>query len=81
VDEEEHNPLDYKAYIKVTFDQIFKTRFRLRTRRSRDAKLPLTNLLAVGFYYFALTFDDEYRLIIRDLGFICETTIIYKYIK
>ena len=79
VDEEEHDPLDYEACIKVTFDQIPKTRFRLRTRRSGDTKLPLTNLPVVGFYYFALTFDDDYRLVIRDLGSTCGTTIIYRH--
>ncbi|KAF4634687.1 hypothetical protein G7Y89_g3426 [Cudoniella acicularis] len=67
-EEEEHDDLEYKAYIKVTFDYIPKTRLGLRTRRSGDTKLPLPNLLAVGFYHFALTFDDEYRLVVRDLG-------------
>jgi hypothetical protein len=77
VDEEEHDPLDYEGCIKVTFDQIPKTRFGLRTGRSGDAELPLANLPAVGFYHFALTFDDDYRLVIRDLGSTCGTAVIY----
>jgi len=77
VDEEEHDPLDYEACIKVTFDQIPKTRFGLRTGRSGDAELPLASLPAVGFYHFALTFDDDYRLVIRDLGSTCGTAVIY----
>ena len=77
VDEEEHNPLDYEACIKVTFDQIPKTRLGLRTGRSGDAELSLVDLPAVGFYHFALTFDDDYRLVIRDLGSTCGTAVIY----
>ena len=76
-DEEEHDPLEYEAYIKVTFDQIPKTHFGLRSGRSDDAELPLANLPAVGFYHFALTFDDDYRLIVRDVGSTCGTTVIY----
>ncbi|PVH70196.1 kinase-like protein [Cadophora sp. DSE1049] len=59
------------------FDQIPKTRFGLRTGRSGDAELPLASLPAVGFYHFALTFDDDYRLVIRDLGSTCGTAVIY----
>lgn len=77
VEEEEHDPLEYEASIRVTFDQIPMTRFGLRTGRSGDAELPLLDLPAVGYYHFALTFDDKYRLIVRDLGSTCGTAVIY----
>ncbi|KFZ01929.1 hypothetical protein V500_00558 [Pseudogymnoascus sp. VKM F-4518 (FW-2643)] len=68
VEEEEHDPLDYEACIKVTFDQIPKTRAGLRAGRSEDAELRLAALQGVSYYHFALTFDREYRLVVRDLG-------------
>lgn len=73
VDEEEHDPLEYEACIKVTFDQIPKTRFG----RSTDTELPLAGFPAVSSYHFALTFDDDYRLVVRDLGSTCGTAVIY----
>lgn len=76
-DEEEHDPFEYEACIKVTFDQIPKTRFGLRSGRSDDAELRLAKLANVGFYHFALTFDDDYRLIVRDLGSTCGTSVTY----
>ncbi|KFY94134.1 hypothetical protein V500_03404 [Pseudogymnoascus sp. VKM F-4518 (FW-2643)] len=77
VKEEEQDPLDCEACIKVTFDQIPKTRVGLRAGRSEDAELRLVELPNVSFYHFALTFDEHYRLVVRDLGSTCGTTVIY----
>ncbi|KFZ14236.1 hypothetical protein V501_03337 [Pseudogymnoascus sp. VKM F-4519 (FW-2642)] len=77
VEEEEHDPLDYEACIKVTFGQILKTRAGLRAGRSEDAELRLAELQGVSHYHFALTFDKEYRLVVRDLDSKCGTTVIY----
>ena len=77
VDEEEHDPLDYEACIKVIFDHIPKTRFGLRAGRSEVTEVRLHSLPTVGFYHLALTFDDNYCLIVRDLGSTCGTTVVY----
>ena len=77
VDEEEHDPLEYEPCIKVTFDHIPKTRIGLKVGRSEEAEFRLEPLPGVGFYHFALTFDDNYCLIVRDLGSTCGTTVIY----
>lgn len=77
MDEEEHDPLDYEPSIKVTFDHIPKTRIGLRAGRSDDSELRLESLPAVGFFHFALTFDDNYCLVVRDLGSKYGTTVIY----
>ncbi len=76
-DEEEHDDLRYEACIKVTFDHIPKTTFGLRAGRSDLAELRLVKLPGVGFLHFALTFDKKYRLVVRDLGSKCGTTVIY----
>ncbi len=75
--EEEHDALDYEPCIRVDFGHIPKTRFGLRAGRSEDAELRLAPLPAVGFYHFALTFDDNYCLVVRDLGSTCGTTVLY----
>ena len=76
-DEEEYDPLDYEPCIKVTFDHFPKSRIGLRAGRSDDAELYLEPLPTVGFYHFAFTFDDNYRLVVRDLGSTYGTTVIY----
>lgn len=77
MDEEKHEPLEYVACIKATFDHIPKTRFGLRAGRSEDAEVRLRSLSAVGIYHSALTFDDNYCLVIQDLGSTCGTTVAY----
>ncbi|KAI9780303.1 MAG: hypothetical protein M1816_003113 [Peltula sp. TS41687] len=79
VDEEEHDALEYEACIKVTFSHIPKTRFGLRTGWSEDVELCLAPLPAVGHYHFALTFDDNYCLVVRDLGTTCGTAVVYRW--
>ncbi|KAK0624523.1 hypothetical protein B0T17DRAFT_654453 [Bombardia bombarda] len=77
LDEEEHDLLEYEPCIKVTIDHIPKTRIGLTVGRSDDAELRLQGFPTVGFYHFALTFDDNYHLIVRDLGSTRGTTVIY----
>ncbi len=76
-DVEEHDALEYEACIKVTFGNIPKTRLGLRAGRSEDAELLLASIPAVGFYHFALTFNDNYCLVVRDLGSTCGTAVVY----
>lgn len=76
-EQEVHDDLEYEACIRVTFDCISKTRSGLRAGRSDDAELHLVELPGVGFYHFALTFDSNYCLVIRDLGSTCGITVIY----
>ncbi|KAL8902415.1 MAG: hypothetical protein Q9207_004736 [Kuettlingeria erythrocarpa] len=76
-EKEVHDDLEYEACIKVTFDCIPKTRSGLRAGRSDDAELRLIELPGVGFYHFTLTFDNNYCLVVRDLGSTCGTTVVY----
>ncbi|KAH7631538.1 checkpoint kinase [Sordaria sp. MPI-SDFR-AT-0083] len=77
-DAEEHDPLEYEACIKVTFAHIPKTRLGLRCGRSEDAELRLKPLPGVGFWHFALTFNQDYCLVVQDLNSTCGTTVVYK---
>lgn len=72
-----HGDLDYEACMRLTFDCTPKTRDGLRVGRGSDAELRLPELPGVSAYHFALTFDADYRLIVRDLGSKCGTTVIY----
>ena len=72
-----HGDLDYEACIRVTFDNIPKTRYGLRVGRDSDAEFRVLDLPGVSAYHFALTFDANYRLIVRDLGSSLGTTVIY----
>lgn len=74
---EGRNPLEYEACIKVTFNHIPKTRHGLRCGHGEDAELRFDSLQGVGLYHFSLTFDDSYRLIVRDLGSTSGTTVMY----
>ncbi|KAL8646767.1 MAG: hypothetical protein Q9210_005942 [Variospora velana] len=76
-EEEEHDDLRYEACIKVTFDHVPKTTYGLRAGRSDVAELRLVKLPGVSFFHFALTFDANYRLVVRDLGSTCGTMVIY----
>ncbi|KAL9011296.1 MAG: hypothetical protein Q9173_003850 [Seirophora scorigena] len=76
-DEEEHDDLSYEACIKVTFDHLPNTTYGLRAGRSDAAELRLIKLPGVSFFHFALTFDANYRLVVRDLGSTCGTMVIY----
>jgi hypothetical protein len=72
-----HGDLDYEACIRVTFDSIPKTRYGLRVGRDSDAEFRVLDLPGVSAYHFALTFDANYRLIVRDLGSTYGTSVIY----
>ncbi|KAK4108019.1 hypothetical protein N656DRAFT_449837 [Canariomyces notabilis] len=72
-----YGDLDYEVCIRVTFDSIPKTRYGLRVGRDSDAEFRVLDLPGVSAYHFALTFDANYRLIIRDLGSTYGTSVIY----
>lgn len=76
-----YGDLYYEAYIRVTFDSMPKTYYSLRVSRDSDAEFRILDLLGVSAYYFALTFDANYRLIVRDLGSTYGTSVIYDNIK
>lgn len=75
--EESQDPLEYEACIKVTFNHIPKTRYGLRCGHGENAELRSDSLQGIGLYHFALTFDDSYHLIVRDLGSTSGTTVKY----
>lgn len=73
-----HDDLDYEACIRVRFDIIPKTRYGLRVGGpDSDAEFRVVDVPGVSAYHFALTFDDNYRLIVRDLGSTHGTSVIY----
>lgn len=72
-----HDDLDYEACIRVPFGSIPKTRYGLRVGRDSDAEFHVLDGPGVSAYHFALTFDDNYRLIVRDLGSTCGTSVMY----
>ncbi|KAK1773538.1 period-4 [Copromyces sp. CBS 386.78] len=76
-DAEEHDALEYEACIRITFAHIPQTRLGLRCGRSEDAELRLKTLPGVGFWHFALTFNQDYCLVVQDLGSTCGTTVVY----
>ncbi|KAK3388287.1 checkpoint kinase [Sordaria brevicollis] len=76
-DAEERDPFEYEACIRVTFAHIPKTRSGLRCGRSEDAELRLKPLKSVSLYHFALTFNQDYCLVVQDLGSTCGTTVVY----
>jgi hypothetical protein len=76
-EEDIRDPLDYEAYIKLTFDHVPKTSKGLRAGRNEQAELYLSHVLGVSSDHFAITFDDNYRLVVRDLGSKLGTTVIY----
>lgn len=64
--------------LKFTFSNQPKTRKGLVVGRCPDADLVLPDIDGVSRYHFAITFDDDNRLIIRDLNSTCGTQVIYK---
>jgi len=75
-DEVEHDDLRHEPCIKVTFDHVPKTTYGLRAGRSVVAELPLVDLQGISSFHFALTFDANYRLVVRDQSTV-GTTVIY----
>lgn len=76
-EQEDHDYLRNEPCIKVTFDHIPKTTYGLRAGRSDVAELRLPDIPGVSLLHFTLTFDANYRLIVRDLGSTRGTTVIY----
>ncbi|KAK3693310.1 checkpoint kinase [Podospora appendiculata] len=72
-----HDHLDYEACLRITFDCTPKTCHGVRAGRGKDAELYLPGRLKVSTYHFALTFDANYHLIVRDLGSKSGTAVIY----
>ncbi|KAK3337286.1 kinase-like domain-containing protein [Cercophora scortea] len=77
VDAEAYSGLEYEACIKVTFDRVPKTRCGLTVGRGDGVELRFAEGAGMSSYHFALTFDDSYRLIVRDLGSTYGTTVMY----
>lgn len=72
-----YGDLDYEVCIRVSFDSIPKTVYGLRVVRDSDAEFRVLDLPGVSAYHFALTFDANYRLNVRDLGSTYSTSVIY----
>ncbi|KAI1823280.1 kinase-like domain-containing protein [Xylaria intraflava] len=67
-DPENNGSLDYLPSLKIDLSQIPKTSFGLVAGWDPKADIVLPKLRGVSFHHFSLTFDDAYRLIVRDLG-------------
>ncbi|KAL8312922.1 hypothetical protein RB593_007247 [Gaeumannomyces tritici] len=66
--------LDWEPCIRVTFDSILKTRHGLRVGSAGDAEFQVPG---ISGYHFAVAFDNDSHLVIRDLGSTNGTTVIY----
>lgn len=77
MEEEEEDERRSDDCIKVTFDHIPKTTYGLKAGRSDVAELHLISFAGVSSFHFVLTFDSDYRLVIRGLGSTGGTIVTY----
>ncbi|KAI0113737.1 hypothetical protein GGR51DRAFT_546936 [Nemania sp. FL0031] len=71
------NVLDYQACLKIDLSQIPKTSLGLVAGCDPQADIVLPQEPGISFHHFSLTFDSDYRLIVRDLGSRTGTSVIY----
>ena len=74
---EEVDDLKYLPCQELRFSNPPKTRIGLVAGRSPQADLVLPNLKNVSWYHFALTFDEEMYLVVKDLDSMVGTRVIY----
>lgn len=74
---EEYDSLEYKPCLEVRFNKGPKTSCGLIAGWDPNADVRLPKWPGVSFHHFALTFDDDYFPIIRDLGSSCGTSVRY----
>jgi len=74
---EELHVLEDNPRLAVRFSDIPKTSIGLVAGRCRDADLVLPSMKGVSWYHFALVFDHQNFLVVRDLGATVGTRVIY----
>lgn len=74
---EEEDDHERRPCLVLRFSNPPKTRRGLVAGRSPHADLVLPKLPGVSWYHFALTFDEEKCLIVKDLGSTVGTRVIY----
>ncbi|KAJ8126473.1 hypothetical protein O1611_g7166 [Lasiodiplodia mahajangana] len=75
--EEQHNALDYEACLKINLSQIPQTSLGLVAGCDPKADIVLPPGSGISFHHFSLTFDNAYRLVVRDLGSRAGTAVVY----
>ncbi|KAI1131012.1 hypothetical protein F5Y10DRAFT_275726 [Nemania abortiva] len=76
-DPEEHDSVDYTPCLEISLSQVPKTSLGLVAGWDPKADIVLPATPGVSFHHFSLTFDDAYRLVVRDLGSRAGTSVIY----
>ncbi|KAL8931805.1 MAG: hypothetical protein Q9216_007066 [Gyalolechia sp. 2 TL-2023] len=74
---EEDDAQEDEPYLILTFSSPPKTPLGYLAGRCPDSDLVLTKYKGVSWYHFALTFDDDNCLIVRDLDSTVGTRVIY----
>ncbi|KAF1994018.1 kinase-like protein [Amniculicola lignicola CBS 123094] len=74
---EEQRDLESSACLVLRFSHGAKTRHGVVAGRAPNVDLPLRKLPGISRFHLAFTFDDKDRLIVRDLGSLCGTRVIY----
>jgi hypothetical protein len=77
VEPEKHHTLDYRACLRVTFSNFPKSRHGLVFGGNPKSDFALPQLDGVSFYHFTLQFNDEGRLVVKDLNSSCGTSVKY----
>ena len=74
---EEQRGLESTACLALRFSHGAKTRLGVVVGCGRNVDLPLRKLPGISRFHLAFTFDDKNRPIVRDLGSLCGTKVIY----
>lgn len=74
---EEVEDLEHLPCLELRFSNPPKTQLGLVAGRSPQADLVLPKLTGVSWYHFALTFDEEMCLVVKDLDSTVGTRVIY----
>jgi hypothetical protein len=75
---EEHDNLDYTAYLEISLSKIPKGKRGLEAGWDPNADIPLpTGVPGLSSRHFSLTFNDDYYFIVKDLNSRAGTSVIY----
>ena len=74
---EEHNILDYSACLRLSLSDVPKGTLGLEAGWSSSADIRLPKITGVSRRHFYLTFNDDYCLIVKDVGTTAGTSVIY----
>ena len=77
VEPEEHDSLEYRASLRVSFSDGAKTRHGIVAGWDPKCDFALPHIPGVSYHHFSMQFDEQYRLTVRDLGSTCGTSVKY----